>query len=381
MSWPSKSTSVGFLYVFSINLASDDILLVQNPVTVNTPGNLFSFDLTQLTPRLEPYEVVIYGAAEGGTPIESGTTEIYYLPEKSNGSVARIDNLDHRIYWKNAASNGVFEPLLDYGYYSSFDEFLGADNSTALVDEYVAYGLTGMTPLTQYPDGQISLDSMNSINLPWMEDLRELPEPDMGAREGQLSQGLFLFVLVLACRRAGWLAVCIRYHDLRRCCNQGAGSLPPRRGGPELPELLLWRLHSGLRHHQGRCLLDRYQQHLLQVGHCMEHHPGPTAVVITARAIRRTCRAGWTICTSTRTGLASGTRPRFHNPQSFHGEDYWSRGPTVDVEFVMNTLAFSHGAKSVISWVYPASDVLNTARGQLAQVVSKSPVVDFIVPE
>lgn len=68
MSWLSKSTSVGSLYVFSINLASDDILLVQNRVTVNTIGNLFRFDLTQLTPRLEPYEAVIYGAAEGGTP-------------------------------------------------------------------------------------------------------------------------------------------------------------------------------------------------------------------------------------------------------------------------------------------------------------------------
>lgn len=87
--------------------------------------------------------------------------------------MARIDNLNHGIYWKNAASNDVFEPLLDFGYYSSFDEFLGADNSTALIDEYVAYGLTGMTPLTQYPDGQVSLDFMNSINLPWMEDLCE----------------------------------------------------------------------------------------------------------------------------------------------------------------------------------------------------------------
>lgn len=146
---------------------------MQNRVTVNTTGKFFSFDLTQLTSRLEPYEVFIYGAAEGGTPIESGTTEIYYLPEKSNGSVARIDNLNHGIYWKNAASNDVFELLLAYGYYSSFDGFLGADNSTALIDEYVAYGLTEMTPLTQYPDGQVSLDYMSSINLPWMKDLHE----------------------------------------------------------------------------------------------------------------------------------------------------------------------------------------------------------------
>lgn len=76
--------------------------------------------------------------------------------------MARIDNLKHGIYWKNAASNDVFEPLLAYEYYASFDVFLGADNSTALIDDYAAYGLTGMTPL----------DYKNSINLPWIEDLR-----------------------------------------------------------------------------------------------------------------------------------------------------------------------------------------------------------------
>lgn len=60
--------------------------------------------------------------------------------------MARIDNLNHGIYWKNAASNDVFEPLLAYGYYSSFDGFHGAKSSTALIDEYVAYSLTASLP-------------------------------------------------------------------------------------------------------------------------------------------------------------------------------------------------------------------------------------------
>lgn len=89
--------------------------MVQNRLTVDTTRNLFSFGRTQLTPRLEPYEVFIYGAVEDGTPIESATTEIYYLPEKSNGSVARYYNLTHGIYSENAAPNDVFEPLLAYG--------------------------------------------------------------------------------------------------------------------------------------------------------------------------------------------------------------------------------------------------------------------------
>lgn len=68
-----------------------------------------------------------------------------------------------------------------------------------------------------------------------------------------------------------------------------------------------------------------------------------------------------------------------HCPQSFHGEDYWFRDPTVDEEWVMNTLAFNHGAKSIVSWVYPASDILSEAHGTLSRVVTQSPVVEFLV--
>ena len=68
-----------------------------------------------------------------------------------------------------------------------------------------------------------------------------------------------------------------------------------------------------------------------------------------------------------------------HCPQSFHGEDYWFRDPTVDEEFVMNALAFNHGAKSIVSWVYPASDILSEAHGALSRVVTQSPVVEFLV--
>ena len=72
-------------------------------------------------------------------------------------------------------------------------------------------------------------------------------------------------------------------------------------------------------------------------------------------------------------------KTKMHCPQSFHGENYWFRDPTVDEEFVMNTLAFNHGAKSIVSWVYPASDSLSEAHGALSRVVTQSPVVEFLV--
>ena len=41
----------------------------------------------------------------------------------------------------------------------------------------------------------------------------------------------------------------------------------------------------------------------------------------------------------------------------------------------------SHDAKGVISWVWPTSDDLAAIHGALASVVTKSPVLDFLVRE
>jgi hypothetical protein len=68
-----------------------------------------------------------------------------------------------------------------------------------------------------------------------------------------------------------------------------------------------------------------------------------------------------------------------HNPQSFHGENYWLRDPTVDEEVVMNALAFNHDAKVIVSWVWPTSEDLAIIHGKFAAVVTRAPVVDFIV--
>lgn len=72
-------------------------------------------------------------------------------------------------------------------------------------------------------------------------------------------------------------------------------------------------------------------------------------------------------------------KTKAHNPQSFHGEDYWFRDPTPAEEVAMNALAFNHDAKSIISWVWPTSDALAHIHGKYASVVTKSPVRDFIV--
>lgn len=68
-----------------------------------------------------------------------------------------------------------------------------------------------------------------------------------------------------------------------------------------------------------------------------------------------------------------------HNPQSFHGEDYWFRDPTQAEEVAMNALAFNHRAKSILSWVWPTSDALASVHGRFSAKVSQAPVRDFLV--
>lgn len=74
-------------------------------------------------------------------------------------------------------------------------------------------------------------------------------------------------------------------------------------------------------------------------------------------------------------------KTKAHNPQSFSGEGYWLREPTVEEEVAMNALAFNHGAKSIISWVWPTSDDLAQIHGKFATALIKAPIRDFIVLE
>lgn len=72
---------------------------------------------------------------------------------------------------------------------------------------------------------------------------------------------------------------------------------------------------------------------------------------------------------------------KINNPQSFHGEDYWLRDPSRGEEEVMNLLAVNHGARGVISWVWPTSRELAETHGRLAKVLTMSPVLEFLVGE
>ena len=71
--------------------------------------------------------------------------------------------------------------------------------------------------------------------------------------------------------------------------------------------------------------------------------------------------------------------PKFHNPQVFHGEDYWQRDPTAAEAQVMNALAFNRGATGIFGWTWPGSATLFEVHSQMASVVTSAPVADFLL--
>lgn len=158
---------------FTITLGSTGTVLVNSTVNVNTTRNIFPFSLKGIQPSLAPQNLTLSARYMGGDQVFDATSELLYLPEKKEGSVTKVDNLNGGLLFRNAASEGAFQSLLPYGYYASYDGFLGANDSSDKIKAYAEYGLNAITPLTQFPQSAHVFEYMDDINLKFMYNLRE----------------------------------------------------------------------------------------------------------------------------------------------------------------------------------------------------------------
>ena len=165
-------TESGATLDFTITLSSTGATLVKDSVALNSTGSLFKFDLSSLKPALTACNVTLTGTVKGSKAKYTAISEVLFLPDKKSGSVTKLDNLHGGMLFKNTASNGKFEPLLGYGFYASYDGFLGK-NDTSVIQKYADWGLNAMTPLTQYPQSADAFAYMDKINLKYQYDLRE----------------------------------------------------------------------------------------------------------------------------------------------------------------------------------------------------------------
>ncbi|KAI0908967.1 hypothetical protein F4823DRAFT_458677 [Ustulina deusta] len=367
---------------FSINLVGEEAPLVEGGrIAVNATGVEFGFELSRLEPRMAPYEVVLLGSSAGGARNYTAASEVLYLPDNPEGSATKIDHLGGGLLFKSARTGNEFVPLLPYGYYGLYN----GSNDTAASDEFVreytssGKGLNAIISLAGFADTNPVYNSMDEQGLHFMFDLRgsykNLTETEQRVNTIKHHTSLFAY----------WTA------------DEPDGQQVPFDKTPAAQALI----HKLDPYHPVAITLncqDYYFGPYVAGGDILMEDVYPIGINSTFSKWGTACNATLGDCgcdncrgtvqdvssrlddlTQYEAWLGRWPLPKFHNPQVFHGEDYWFRDPTAAEARAMNALAFNRGATGIFGWTWPGSADLFDVHSQMASVVTSAPVADFLL--
>ncbi|KAI7552295.1 hypothetical protein KC331_g1978 [Hortaea werneckii] len=345
---------------FDVRLEETNEPLVTADVAINTTSSLFQFGLRTLEPRLTPYNLVLYGAPVTSYPNQSytATTELYYLPEKQNGSTVKIDNLDGGMLVANTASNRTFEPFLPFGFYTSCDGYL--NYSLANVTTYKELGFNAINPVCAYPDGGLT-DLFNWVNsIPLVKDDEYFlswytaDEPD-GTEDALNSTSLTYDLLKREdpYHPTSLVLNCYNFHFDEYASGADYIMTDPYTVGINATWSRRW--NTTVNETYGDCGCDDCVGELRDVSRRLDAFFN---------------YQDW---------LGKSQKPLWAVLQGSIREDYWARDPTIEETWAMQVLSFIHKAKAIMSWDFHEVTPLNRAHGAMAKVVTQSPVSDFLL--
>ncbi|PCG92799.1 Hypothetical protein PENO1_086810 [Penicillium occitanis (nom. inval.)] len=363
---------------FDIRVESTDQVLVTNNVTINSTDNLFNFDIGNLlTPQFDAYDIVLYGASSDGNQTFTATTQLFYLPDKSTGSVTKIDNLNGNLLYKNNATNDTFVPFFAFGFYTSYGGYL--ETSLENVQAYYNLGYSAIHPIPTFSDNLTTiLDYMDELNLMFQYDMR-----------GTYTNLTSVVEQVNAIK------------DYSSLLAWYTADEPDENQDALNATTLAYETITQIdKYHPIGLVLNcqnyYFEEYSAGADYLMED-AYPIGINATWSKWGTPCNTTYGDCgcdncvgelqdVSNRIDdiakyqkyLGQWSKPIWAVPQSFDGEGYWSRNPTVDETWVMNQLALNHGAKSIMLWTFPTLGDLAAANSQQSKVLTKSPVLEFI---
>jgi hypothetical protein len=363
---------------FNILLESTDQVLVTNNVSVNSTDNLFDFDISTLKPQLDAYDIVLSGASADGNQTFSATTKLFYLPDKTTGSVTKIDNLNGGLLFRNNATNNEFVPFIAFGFYTSYGGYL--ELSLDNVKKYYDLGYSAIHPVSSYsPNLTVILDYFDELNLPFQYDMRGTYQNLTSVEEevNLAKDYSTLLTWYTADEPDGnqdpFNATSLAYDTITKidkyhpvgvvlnCQNyffdeysQGADFLMEDAYPIGINATWSKKWDTPCNTTYGDCGCDNCLGELQDVSNRIDD---------LARYQEY---------------LGQSPKPIWAVPQSFDGEQYWDRNPTEDETWVMNQLSLNHGAKSIMMWTFPTLDHLATANSLQSKVITKSPVLDLL---
>ncbi|KAI0115525.1 hypothetical protein GGR51DRAFT_410744 [Nemania sp. FL0031] len=355
--------------------------LVQGKIAVNETGAEYAFDLARLKPRVAPYEVVLSATSARGDQKYTATSEVLYLPDNPEGSATKIDNVKGGLLFKNALTGQEFVPLLPYGYYGLYN----GSNDTAVADDFVrgytsdGKGLNAIISLAGFADTNPVYESMDKQGLNFMFDLRGSYKnlTDTGIRVNTIKHHTSLFAYWTADEPDGWQVPFDKTPAAQALIHQ----LDPYH--PVAITLNCQDYYFGAYSSGGDILMED----VYPIGINSSFSKWGTVCNATLGDCGcDNCRGGVHDVSSRLDDLSRYEQwlgrwplPKFHNPQVFHGEDYWARDPTPDEARAMNALAFNRGATGIFGWTWPSTAELFDVHSQMAGVVTREPVSGFLL--
>lgn len=359
----------------------DGRVVVTGEVPVNSTDNLFQFDLTGLTPSTSAsYPVVLAGTTSSGASA-TAQAELFYLPEKTTGSVVKVDRLYGSLLYRNEASGGVFKPVFPYGYYGSYSGYF---NDTTNVAAFEAAGFNAVNPVADFADSNMtdSIDAMDRVNLLFQYDMRNSFQNLTSVAEQipLVKDHPSLLTYYTADEPDGWgytfessvdaynlLASLDKYHPTALVLNCQNHYFDEYTAGADI--LMEDAYPVGI----NATFADRWGTACnLTYGDCGCDNCAGSLLDVPSRIDDFNKYARWI------GGSVATRKPVWAVPQAFSGEGYWARDPTPEETWVMDLLAFNHGAMARLAWIYPPSDLLSDATAKLANVVTVGPVAEFL---
>lgn len=291
--------------------------------------------------------------------------------------MTKIDNLKGNLLYKNRATNNKFVPFFAFGFYTSWGGYL--EESLDNVKAYYDLGYSAIHPIPSFSDNLTTvLDYMDELNLMFQYDMRGTYKTLTSVAE-QVNM--------------------IKDHDSLLAWY--SADEPDGNDDPLNATRLAYQsiAHLDKYHPVGlvlNCQNYYFKQYSAGADYIMED-AYPIGINATWSKWGTPCNSTYGDCgcdncrgelqdVSNRIDdlaryqewLGQWPKPIWAVPQSFYGEGYWDRNPTVDETWVMNQLALNHGAKSIMIWTFPTTDDLAHANSQQSQVMTKSPVLDFV---
>ncbi|KAI3395354.1 hypothetical protein diail_1410 [Diaporthe ilicicola] len=356
-------------------------VLVTGEIPVNSTDNLFQFNLTGLTPSASTaYSVSLTGTTSSGSNV-TAQADLFYLPEKTTGSVVKVDRLYGSLLYRNDATGGAFKPVFPYGYYGSYSGYF---NESANIAAFEAAGFNAVNPVADFADTNMtgSIDAMDRANLLFQYDMRNSFQNLTSVAEQipLVKDHPSLLTYYTADEPDGWgytfessvdaynlVASLDKYHPTALVLNCQNHYFKEYTAGADIimEDAYPVGINATFAPKWGTACNETY-------GDCGCDNCAGSLLDVPARVDDFHRYAAWV------GGAAATRKPVWAVPQAFSGEGYWARDPTPDEAWAMDLLAFNHGAKARLAWIYPPSGVLSNATAALARVVAVPPVADFL---